>query len=95
MHFGIEKINKNPGIGIHALKIISAYTDPYSVLDVVFKLGPRINAAGRLKHASLAVDLLTTSDIGEAMEIAKLLDQNNTDRKDLDSTITKEPSTDK
>src|SRR5690554_3887348 len=62
----------------------------FTITDVVFKIAPRINAAGRIKHGNYAVRLLTEFDLDEAIECAKEIDAFNMSRRALDENITKE-----
>ena len=64
------------------MKEISGMDDvDFAVSDLVFKIGPRINAAGRMDHAAFAVNLLVEDDIVNARELAKQLDEYNENRK--------------
>ena len=85
---GIEQINTNRRTSIAALLKIAGYEESLDVSDIVFKIGPRINAAGRLKHASLAVELLIESDFSRAYETASKMDALNIKRKGMDKEIT-------
>ncbi len=88
-HFGLQKINENPRRGFALLKELSGRkTKEMSITDVVFMIGPRINAAGRVAHGRLAVELLTSEDEKTIAELSKTINQHNTDRKVLDSSIT-------
>src|SRR6185312_14650222 len=61
-----------------------------TVNDLVFRIGPRINAAGRVASGTLAVQMLIEESYENAMKLAEQINQNNTDRQSVDSTITKE-----
>lgn len=87
--FGLEVINSNPRAGIKAL-IQNVKKKELSITDVVFIVAPRINAAGRIHHGDYAVRLLTEFNLEQAEEVAKEIEQFNSDRKDLDKQITKE-----
>jgi len=89
-YYGLQKINKQPSAGLKALKEISGFKRDLSISDVVFYLGPRINAAGRLSHARESVNLLINGDENELMEMAKVLNDRNSERKDFDQSITEE-----
>ncbi len=89
-YFGLQKINKQPSAGLKALKEISGFKKDLSISDVVFYLGPRINAAGRLAHARESVNLLINGDENQMIELAKVLNDRNTERKDFDQAITEE-----
>jgi single-stranded-DNA-specific exonuclease len=88
-YFGLLVLNKSPRPGIKAM-IHQINKKELSITDVVFIIAPRINAAGRIKHGQYAVELLTEIDFDDAIEFAKAIEQNNTDRKELDKTITHE-----
>src|SRR5690554_631714 len=85
---GIEQINTQRRTSIKALLKIAGYEENLDVSDVVFKIGPRINAAGRLKHANVAVDLLIESDFDRVSEIAAKMENLNVKRKAMDKDIT-------
>jgi single-stranded-DNA-specific exonuclease len=90
-YFGLKYINENPRIGIKALMHVAGHHKMnMDITDVVFKLGPRINAAGRVAHAYDAVNLLLSDNEEEANEFASLIAEHNTDRRELDSKITDE-----
>jgi len=89
-YFGLKKINQSPRPGIKALKEIAGYKREMDVTDVVFGIGPRINAAGRIAHAKGAVDLLLSRTDEEARHFAIKINEKNSIRKDVDSTITEE-----
>ncbi|MGB0429957.1 MAG: single-stranded-DNA-specific exonuclease RecJ [Bacteroidia bacterium] len=89
-HFGLQKLNTEPIAGIEQLKKVAAYTKAYNIGDVVFKLGPRINAAGRLEHAKKAVALLVGNDIDEIEEIGKRINDLNISRRGLEHEIVTE-----
>lgn len=94
-YFGMQKINNNPRPGLLAL-LNSASVDlakEMEITDLVFTIGPRINAAGRIKHGSFAVDLLVEQDAQEAKEKAMGVQDNNTTRQTLDKDITLEALT--
>ena len=86
---GLKKINEKPRAGIQAM-IDQSKKKYFTITDVVFILGPRINAAGRMEHGSHAVDLLTENKINKATEFSKKLEVYNADRKQTDKTITAE-----
>ncbi|ADR21430.1 single-stranded-DNA-specific exonuclease RecJ [Marivirga tractuosa] len=88
--YGLEKINFNPRPGIKALIQASGLKEKITISNLVFQLGPRINAAGRIDHAHLAVRLLTAIHEDEALIIAENVSHKNTTRKDFDQNITSE-----
>lgn len=89
-YFGLKKLNSTPRIGIQVLKEIAGFTTEMNIQNVVFVIGPRINAAGRIKHAKAAVQLLLSKDYNEALAFAQEIHANNTERKTFDSRITEE-----
>ncbi len=86
-HFGLLVINQNPRPGIQAL-IAQSKVKTFTITDVVFKIAPRINAAGRIKHGNEAVALLSEFDLEQATIFASEIEKYNSDRKDLDKQIT-------
>lgn len=88
--FGLKQLNSNPRTGLKALMRSASLEGQMDITKVVFGLGPRINAAGRIKHAYDAVNLLLTENEEEALEFAAIIGKHNTDRKGLDSSITQE-----
>jgi single-stranded-DNA-specific exonuclease len=88
--FGCDKINTNPRAGIKALMSELKLSRNLDVTDLVFIIGPRINAAGRIAHGSEAVTLLIENDYDKAIEKTKKVQENNTNRKTLDKDITEE-----
>ncbi|MCG8581345.1 MAG: single-stranded-DNA-specific exonuclease RecJ [Bacteroidales bacterium] len=90
-YYGLEKLNSNPGIGLSSIiKIAGMEGREITISDIVFKIGPRINAAGRIDAGSDAVDLLVSRDSGNAGLMSKDIDECNETRKDLDRSITVE-----
>ena len=92
-HHGLQKLNTTPCPGLQALMNVSNVPPPVSISKLVFSLGPRINAAGRMEHARLAIQLLLATDSQEAVPLAQQLNQQNSLRRNLDSTITEEALT--
>ncbi|MCO6495621.1 MAG: single-stranded-DNA-specific exonuclease RecJ, partial [Bacteroidetes bacterium] len=90
MYLGLEKLNKNPCVGIQALMQSYAIKEQYEVGDIVFGLGPRINASGRISDAKDSVKLLIEKDFHQATKAAKVLNEHNAERKDRDTEITQE-----
>jgi len=87
-YFGLQVINSEPRPGIQAL-IQQVKKKELTITDVVFIVAPRINAAGRIKHGNHAVELLTEFNLEQAQQFASEIEQYNSDRKDLDKSITK------
>ncbi len=88
-YYGLQRLNKEPSEGLRALIELNQLKKPLTVSDLVFIVGPRINAAGRMDDARHAVRLLV-SGIEQASSHAQVLNKHNTDRKGFDSSITQE-----
>ncbi|MHC5200907.1 single-stranded-DNA-specific exonuclease RecJ [Myroides sp. LJL119] len=87
--YGLKVINENPRPGIKAL--LSFYKQKsYTLQDIVFKVAPKINAAGRIEHGKYAVDLLTEFTDIDALERAKNIININEERKHIDQSITEQ-----
>ncbi len=90
-HFGLRQLNENPCKGLLAMITLSNLEPGHiSVDDIVFKIGPRINAAGRMESGRLAVELLKATDSRTAMQIGEKINENNNERKNIDREITQE-----
>ena len=90
-YYGLKRLNTNPNMGLRAIiRICNLTNREITISDVVFKIGPRINASGRMQSGREAVELLVSKVIGDAYERAKNIDQYNRDRKELDKRITEE-----
>lgn len=90
-HFGLRQLNEAPCEGLRAMINLSNLEPGHvGIDDIVFKIGPRINAAGRMESGRLAVELLTASDAVEAMTIGEKINENNNERKNIDREITRE-----
>lgn len=89
-YYGLKKLNEDPSPGLKALKEIAAIRNDLDVSGIVFTLGPRINAAGRVAHARAAVDLLIAKTEEEANDLAEKVNLKNEVRKQFDSDITEE-----
>ena len=90
-HFGLKQLNENPHKGLLAMINLSNLEPGHLTIDdIVFKIGPRINAAGRMESERLAVELLTAEDVGEAMFIGEKINENNNERKNIDREVTRE-----
>lgn len=87
--FGLKQINSNPSTGVKAIIDVCGLKDrEITISDIVFKIGPRINASGRMKLATEAVELLVSRDYNFAVERSSTINEYNNDRKDLDKNIT-------
>ncbi|MEJ1236879.1 single-stranded-DNA-specific exonuclease RecJ [Chryseolinea sp. T2] len=89
-YYGLRKLNTNPVPGLKALKDIADLRTELDVTGIVFSLGPRINAAGRIAHGSAAVSLLNAHTEEEANNLATTLNLRNEERKEYDHSITGE-----
>lgn len=90
-HYGLKQLSANPSLGLKKLKELGGVdSENISVNDVVFKIGPRINAAGRMRTADASVQLLVTQDENLSDSIAEDIQNLNNQRKDLDQSITEE-----
>ncbi len=90
-YHGLRRLNNNPNMGLRAIIRICGLTGKeITISDVIFKIGPRINASGRMQSGREAVELLVARDAADAYEKAKAIDQYNKDRKELDKRITDE-----
>lgn len=90
MYFGLLKMKAMPQIGIKAMILTSSMSNTVTVRDVVFVIGPRINAAGRIYKASTSVELLISENFDEAVSICETINDYNTERRNLDKAITQE-----
>ena len=90
-YHGLKQLNSNPSVGLKAIIDICGLSEKeITVGDIVFKIGPRINASGRIQNGKEAVELLIEKDFSSALEKANLINQYNETRKDLDKTMTEE-----
>jgi len=89
-HYGLKKLNDDPCPGLKALKEIAAIKNELDISGIVFTLGPRINAAGRVAHGLAAVELLISPTEEEANERAGKINLKNDLRRQFDSDITEE-----
>jgi single-stranded-DNA-specific exonuclease len=89
-HCGLHLLNTKPRPGLQALIDVAGFEKKLTISNVVFGLGPRINAAGRIAHAHAAVHLLLAHSKEEAEQYASEINVNNRDRQGFDTNITKE-----
>ncbi|MDQ1086959.1 single-stranded-DNA-specific exonuclease RecJ [Siphonobacter sp. SORGH_AS_1065] len=92
-HYGLKQLNAAPRTGLRTLIKSASLKPPLDITNVVFGISPRINAAGRIKHAYDAVNLLLCEDENEAEEFARIINTHNTDRRQFDTRITQEALT--
>ena len=88
-YLGLQIINSNPKLGIHSLLKTNPKKE-YVLSDLMFFLAPRINAAGRIKHAKLASDLLVCLDENQSDKLAKEIEELNSQRKLIEKEMTKQ-----
>jgi len=89
-YHGLQKINTHPNTGIKALIFLGGIQNKLSINNVVFVIAPRVNAAGRMDEAKKAVQLFIEPDYDKALLFAQMLHNDNSDRKEADSSITLE-----
>lgn len=92
-YYGLKQLNSNPSLGLKGIiDICGLKGKEITTDDIVFKIGPRINASGRMMNGREAVDLLLTKDEEDAHEKSESIDQYNDERRELDKKITDEAS---
>jgi len=89
-HYGLIQLNNRPRLGLKTIMDLAGVTKDLSVNDIVFKVGPRINAAGRIQSGRHAVQLLIVEEKDEAILIGDSINTMNENRKELDHNITDE-----
>ena len=88
---GLKQLNQNPSVGLKAIIVICGLNNrELSMSDIIFKIGPRINASGRMENGRESVDLLVEKDLGAALHKAKNINEYNEQRKDIDKQMTEE-----
>lgn len=87
---GLNKLAQQPGVGLQALLSLFIEKKSYKVSDVVFSLGPRINAAGRIGHGHESLKLLLETDRANATKLAAEINQRNKERQKIDQLMTRE-----
>ncbi|HTS18687.1 MAG TPA: single-stranded-DNA-specific exonuclease RecJ [Verrucomicrobiae bacterium] len=87
---GLDRLPQTQKIGLRALMDIAEVPDKVSPYHIGFRIGPRLNAAGRLSDAMTALELLLTNDAARAREMAGLLDQHNAERQRIEERIVEE-----
>lgn len=89
--YGLRALNAHPSVGLQAIMEVAGIAGKtITMSDLVYKIGPRINAAGRIKSGAEAVRLLITDDAEAALRFAQDIDSYNQDRRDFDSKTTDE-----
>lgn len=90
-HFGLQQLNESPRKGLLSIiKLSGLEKHVITIDDIVFKIGPRINAAGRMESGKTAVDLLISRSDDDAKSIGDTINTHNNDRKSIDREITLE-----
>jgi single-stranded-DNA-specific exonuclease len=90
-HFGLKKLNSNPLTGLKSIiKVSGIENKELDISDCVFKIGPRINAAGRIESGKQAVELLICKNEAICTQMSAKINDFNVTRKSLDQTITQE-----
>lgn len=89
-YYGIRRINESPCLAISTLKELGGVTKALSISDLVFVIGPRVNAAGRMDDARKAVEFFMETDPEKIGALAAALHSDNDDRKEVDKSITEE-----
>ena len=90
-YHGLKQLNQNPSIGLKAIIDICGLNGRnITMSDIVFKIGPRINASGRMENGRESVDLLVEKDFSHALKAAKHINEYNEQRKDIDKQMTEE-----
>jgi len=90
-YYGLQQLNSNPSLGMKGIiNICGLSGKEITISDIVFKIGPRINASGRMMNGREAVDLLLARDMEVAREKSENINQYNEDRRELDKRITDE-----
>ncbi len=88
---GLKQLNQNPNIGLKAIiDVCGLQGRDISMSDIIFKIGPRINASGRMENGKMSVELLVEKDYVTALQEARRIDEYNEQRKDIDKQMTEE-----
>lgn len=93
-HAGLHRLNSSPSVGLQAIIEVCGLTDKeLSMSDIIFKIGPRINASGRVQNGRESVRLLVEEDANAARQLAESINLYNEQRKELDKQMTEEAVT--
>ncbi len=88
---GLKQLNQNPNIGLKAIiDVCGLQGRDISMSDIIFKIGPRINASGRMENGKMSVELLVEKDYVAALQEARRIDEYNEQRRDIDKQMTEE-----
>ncbi len=88
--YGLKKVNENPSLGIKTLMELAEVKKQMTISDLVFVIGPRVNAAGRMDDAKKAVELFIEANPNKAYQHAEALKSDNDDRREVDKSTTEE-----
>ena len=92
-YHGLKQLNNNASVGVKAVLEVCGLTDKdLTMSDIIFKIGPRINASGRIQSGKESVNLLVERDPEKALKMAQTINQYNEERKELDKRMTEEAS---
>ena len=92
-YHGLRQLNNNPSVGLKAIIEVCGLKDrDLTMADIVFKIGPRINASGRMQNGSESVKLLVEHNSEKALEKAEQINRYNEERKELDKRMTEDAS---
>ncbi len=93
-YHGLKQLNHGASTGLKAIIQVCGLRDKeISINDIIFKIGPRINASGRIQQGKVAVDLLIENNLRTALEMSEQINEYNEARKDLDKSMTEEANT--
>ena len=90
-YHGLKMLNQSPSVGVKSIIDICGLTEhEITMSDIVFKIGPRLNASGRMENGRLTVDLLVQKDYATCLRMAKHIDEYNDQRREVDKQMTEE-----
>ncbi len=88
---GLRQLSQNPSVGLKAVIDLCGMSGrDITMADIIFKIGPRINASGRMQNGKVSVELLVEHNYGRALELARQINEYNEERKELDKRMTEE-----
>ena len=92
-YHGLKQLNNNASVGVKAVvEVCGLAGKDLTMSDIIFKIGPRINASGRIQNGKESVDLLVERDYEKALKMAQTINHYNEERKELDKRMTEEAS---
>ncbi|RKD86184.1 single-stranded-DNA-specific exonuclease RecJ [Mangrovibacterium diazotrophicum] len=90
-YYGLKKLNSNPSLGLKTIiQISNLVGQQITISDIVFKIGPRLNASGRIEHGKKSVEILVMNDEDQSFALGEEINSYNEIRKTLDRDITQE-----